>query len=170
MRMIATSLAAVCLATAGASAIAPMAATAGAAAAITVENPHARPSLGAAKNSAAYMVIRNSGPADKLLAAEGSVARRIELHTHLRKQVDGKVVMQMRQVPHIPLPEKGEVRLQQGGLHIMLMGLNKKLRPGDSFRLRLVFEKNAPLEITVPVNKLSSTMMHDMKNMQHMKH
>ena len=54
---------------------------------------------GLVKNGAAFLTIRNTGPADRLLGAESGVAR-TELHTHLMQ--DG--VMRMRQVEAIEVP------------------------------------------------------------------
>ena len=136
------------------------------AAGVTVENPYARPSLGAARNSAAYMTLKNGSDApDKLIRAEGDVAKEVSLHTHLMKKVDGKVIMQMRPVKDIPIPAHGVTALHPGGLHIMLIGVKKPLKPGDSFTLKLVFAHSGPVTVTVPVKKLSETMMH-MKGMK----
>ena len=126
---------------------------------VTVENPHARPSLGAARNSAAYMTLKNDADApDRLLRAESDVAAEVSLHTHLMKKVDGKVIMRMRPVRDMPIPAHGETKLHPGGLHIMLIGVKKPLRPGDRFPLKLVFEHAAPVTVTVPVKSLAETM------------
>ena len=45
----------------------------------------------------------------------------------------------------------GEVVLEPGGYHIMLMGLAHALEEGSSFPLTLTFEKAGSLEIDVPV-------------------
>ncbi len=135
------------------------------AAGVTVENSFARPSLGAARNSAAYMTLKNtSGQPDRLIRAEGDVAAEVSLHTHLMKKMDGRVIMQMRPVKDMPIPAHGATKLQPGGLHIMLIGVKKALKPGDSFPLKLIFAHAAPVTVTVPVKPLSATMgMHKMK-------
>ena len=126
---------------------------------MTITDLRARPSLGAAHNSIVWMTIRNaSATPDRLLRAEGNVAERVELHTHVMERRDGRVVMRMRPVPDIPVPAEGEVRLEPGGLHVMLIGVRRPLRPGDRFALRLVFENAPMMEVTVPVLKLSETM------------
>ena len=131
---------------------------------IAVENPYARPPLGAGKVAAAFMTLKNDGDeADKLVAAEGDVARRIELHTHIMEQRDGRTIMRMRQIPFMEVPAHGKTVLKPGGLHIMLIGATRPLKPGDSFDLTLVFEKAGRVKVTVPVKKISATMMHRMK-------
>ncbi|GEM_PF-290710 len=143
-----------------------------AAATIKVENPYARPPMGGAKVAAAYMTLKNTGKEDdKLVRAEGDVSERIELHTHVKEQRDGQVVMKMRQVPYMEVPAGGETVLKPGGLHIMLIGVRKDLKPGDVFDLTLVFEKAGKVQVQVPVKKVSATMMHMMKQkMQGMQH
>ncbi len=138
------------------------------AAGVRVDEPHARPPLGAGRVAAAYMtLVDTGGQGDRLLRAESDIAERVELHTHIREQTPGgHVVMKMRQVPHIDIPAGGDTRLRPGGLHVMLIGVRRKLRPGDSFRLRLEFEKAGPVEITVPVRPLSATMRHRMDGMR----
>ncbi len=126
---------------------------------MTVMDLRARPSLGAARNSIVWMTIGNtSATPDRLLRAESDVAERVELHTHIMEKRDGRVVMRMRPVPDIPVPSQGEARLEPGGLHVMLIGVRRPLRPGDRFALRLVFENAPPMDVTVPVLKLSQTM------------
>jgi copper(I)-binding protein len=131
-----------------------------------VENPRARPSLGVAKNTAAFFTIyNNTDKDDKLLRAEGDVARKVELHTHLK--VDG--VFKMRPVKFIAIPAHGKAVLQSGGLHVMVIGVHNKLRVGDSFKLKLNFEHAAPVSITVPVKMLKGHMKMDHKKMHGMK-
>lgn len=120
---------------------------------VSVENPFARPSAGPAGAGAAYMTIRNQGPAaDRLVAASSSVARTTELHTHIR---EGDV-MHMRKVEAIAIPERGAATLAPGGLHVMLMGLHQPLKTGDSFTLTLTFEKAGALTIQVPVKDMGA--------------
>jgi copper(I)-binding protein len=60
------------------------------------------------------------------------------------------------------------VKLEPGGLHVMLINLQKKLVPGEEASITLVFEDGSKQEITVPIKKMQMTMMkHDMKNMKH---
>lgn len=138
---------------------------------ISVENPYARPPMGSGKVAAAFMTLKNDGDeTDRLVAAEGDVAERIELHTHIMEKKDGRVIMRMRQIPHMEVPAHGQTVLKPGGLHIMLIGATRDLKPGDNFDLTLVFEKAGKVKVTVPVKKLSATMMHRMKKKMHGMH
>ncbi len=124
----------------------------------TIEHPWARASAGPARNSAAFMTIHNSGEADRLIAASGDVAARVELHTHL---MEGDV-MKMRQVEAVDVPAGGMATLQPGGFHVMLIGLKQPLKEGDSFPLTLTFEKAGEVTLEVAVEAIGS-----MGGMQH---
>lgn len=102
----------------------------------------------AARNGAAYLVIQNRGAAaDRLMSAETAAAGTVELHATLHEGG----VMRMRPMPAIDLPAGGTVRLQRGGMHVMLIGLREPLKAGTKFPLTLVFEKAGRLEVTVAV-------------------
>ncbi len=115
---------------------------------LTVIDPYARATPPGIENSAAYLALRNSSDSDRrLVAAESPVARAVELHTHLHE--DG--MMRMRQVEHIDIPAQGEVKLQPGGLHIMLLGLERALAPGERIPLTLRFADGEQLSVEAEV-------------------
>jgi hypothetical protein len=99
-------------------------------------------------NGAAYMIIRNIGnQPDRLVSAAGDVAAAIELHT----VENNNGVMAMRPVDSIDVPAGGQVELKPGGYHVMLVGLNQPLAPGDRFALTLQFERAGPVEVIAEV-------------------
>jgi hypothetical protein len=99
-------------------------------------------------NSAAYMILQNSGDtADRLVQAKSEVAQAVELHL---SEMKGEV-MTMRPVEFIEVPGKGQVALKPGGLHIMLIGLKQNLVPGDKVKLTLVFEKSGEMLVEAEV-------------------
>jgi hypothetical protein len=118
---------------------------------LVIEQAWARPTAGRPQNGAAYLIITNHGAEpDRLVAAEGQIARLIDLHQH---RIDPDGVVRMRPVAAVDLPPGETVRLESGGLHVMLMGLAKPLRAGASFPLRLVFERAGAIEIEVSVGR-----------------
>ena len=126
---------------------------------IMVVNPHARPSLGASHNSAAFMTLKNTGSkADSLIAASGDVAARVQIHT----TINDNGLMKMRPVKAIEIPPGGMAMLKPGGYHIMLIGVKKPLKAGDSFSLKLTFKKAGDMTVTVPVRKIGAGMMMKM--------
>lgn len=92
-----------------------------------------------APTAAAYVVIYNPGrTADRLVSARTPAARRTEIH---EMSMDGGV-MRMRAVQGgLPLAAGSRTALQPGGLHLMLMDLQRPLRTGDRVPLILRFER-----------------------------
>lgn len=115
---------------------------------ISVTDPYARAIPPGQPNSAAFMQITNHGDqAVTLTGAATSVAKAAELHTHT--QDNG--VMRMRRVESIDLPAKDTVLLQPGGLHVMLIGLEKTLSEGDEVDLELQFSDGTTEALMLPV-------------------
>jgi hypothetical protein len=97
---------------------------------------------------AVYLSISNRGPApDRLLAAESPIAAKIEFHKSTR--VAG--VMQMRAVSFVDCPAGATVKIEPGGLHIMLLGLKEPLVAGSSFPLTLVFRGAGRIALQVSI-------------------
>lgn len=123
--------------------------------AIDVNHPWARESPPTVLNGAAYMTLINQGDQpDRLLGASGKVAKTIELHTHIMENN----MMKMRPVEAIDVNPGRPTVLQPGGLHIMLIGLERPLTAGQTFTLELQFEKAGviPVEVTVIKDSLMS--------------
>ncbi len=136
---------------------------------VMVEKPFARKAIKAQRNSAAFMTLHNNGPAVAVVAAESPVAEIVELHTH----VHDNGVMRMRKIDKIELPAGGEVTLQPGGLHVMLLGLKQDLNEGERISVTLKFSDGSSKTIEAPVRMVMRPKMkgmkHDMKGMDHSK-
>lgn len=116
--------------------------------ALSVANPYVRAMPPVIKNTTAYMQLKNSGDLQRtLVSAESSVARLVELHTHIRE--DG--MLKMRRVEKIDIPAHQTVELKPGDMHVMLIGLTKNLNKLDSIELTLVFENGERMKIDTPV-------------------
>jgi len=91
----------------------------------------------AQKVTAAYMVIENAGAEDLVLrSAETGAAGVVEIH----EMVHEGDVMKMRKIEELTVPAWGMVELKPGGLHLMLINLEKPLGEGDGLPLLLHFE------------------------------
>ena len=115
-------------------------------------NTQAGGMLSGGLNSAAYLVINNTGAEDRLIQATSTVARVVELHTV--EETNG--VKAMRQVEAIVVPANGTATLKPGGFHIMLIDVQQDLKPDDTFTITLTFEKAGA--ITVPVTVRNPVM------------
>ncbi|WP_421773462.1 copper chaperone PCu(A)C [Gracilimonas sp.] len=99
--------------------------------------------------SAAYFVYTNSlDKADTLLSIEADFAEMVQVHESYETE-DG--MMGMREQKEVVVRPAGEIRFKQGGLHIMLMGLNWELQNGDSVAVRLEFAAAGEVVIKLPV-------------------
>lgn len=117
---------------------------------ITIEDAYARSASPMAKSGAAFMMIKNSGEADRLVAASSDAAARTELHTHLEGE---NGVMRMVHVEEgFELPADGMIAMQRGGKHVMLMGLNAPMEQGAMVTVTLTFEKAGDVVVEVPVD------------------
>ena len=132
---------------------------------VRVDAPYARAVPPGAPASAAFMDLTNMGKEDTaLVAARSDVSSVTELHTHIHDHG----VMRMRPIDKIDLPAGQTVHLQPGGLHIMLINLNKSLKPGDTVHLTLIFKDGSRRVISLPVRALNMPMMmHHHAHKQH---
>lgn len=121
----------------------------------------------------AYLTITNAGAqSDFLVGGKTGAAKSVELHTH---QKDGQV-MRMVALSSIEVPAGQTVTFAPGGLHVMLIGLAKPLKEGESFPLTLEFANAGPVTVTVDVKAVGAAgpggpgMAHDpAMHDQHMK-
>jgi copper(I)-binding protein len=65
--------------------------------------------------------------------------------------MDTSGTMKMEHQTSVPIPPEGEVRLEPGGLHLMLVGLVQDLKEGDKFPLSLNFQESGEIEVEVTV-------------------
>ena len=122
------------------------------------------------------MLHNNTGTDDVLVGASTEVAEKAELHTH-KESADG--VMQMMKIEGgIALPAGEMHELARGGDHVMLMGLTRALKDGDTFPLTLTFEQAGAITVQAVVDnarKPGEGMMDhsahgNMDHSQHMTH
>ena len=101
-----------------------------------------------ARALAAYMVIDNGSSADdRLVSVQCNFARSAELH----KSEDVNGMMDMTSLPAIVIPAHGQAVLQPGGMHIMLMALQRQLQVGEHVTLNLTFEKAGVIAVQAAV-------------------
>jgi len=118
---------------------------------IKIEEAWAWESPPTVTNGAAYMTVVNTGKVtDRLVGASGDVSGIVELHTHL---MEGGM-MKMRPLEAIEVSPGEATVLSPGGLHIMLIELKKPLVAGQTFPLRLRFEKAGEIPVEVTVHKM----------------
>jgi len=94
--------------------------------------------------AAAYFTAVNRGPAaDTLVAVSSPLAQMAMLH----RETDGG----MTALARAAVPAGDSLVLRVGGTHVMLMGLTRLFRPGDTVSLTLTFAHAGPMVVAAPV-------------------
>ena len=115
---------------------------------ITVTDAWARSSPVADRAGAVYMVLKNNTAVDdKLLSAQSDIAQTIEMH----ETKDSGGMLQMSPISNVPIPGNGKAELKPGGMHLMLIGLNRELQAGDTISFTLFFDKAGQIPVAVQV-------------------
>jgi copper(I)-binding protein len=115
--------------------------------ALEVRDAWARPSV-TDSNGAVYLTIENgTDQNDVLLSAQTDLATAVELHL---SQMDGDH-MSMHRQEQVAIPSGEAVRFSPGGFHVMLIGLTRDLKTGETFELQLDFERAGQKTVTVIV-------------------
>ncbi len=127
-----------------------------AAAQTTVTDPWLRATVAQQKASGMFAVI-TSAQGGKLVAASSPVAGLVEIHTMAMEAG----VMRMRELAGgLPLAAGQAVKLEPGGVHLMLMDLKQQLVAGQTVPLTLVIEgpdgKRQDVALEVPVRALGA--------------
>ncbi len=131
---------------------------------VEVVEPYARATAPGQMNSAAFMQLKNTGTATRVIGASSTAAEAVELHTHQNDQG----VMRMRQIEAIDLPANETITLAPGGLHIMLIGLPQALAAGSTVDLKLEFEDGDSRTLEVPVQMvMPGGMQHGQQHKAH---
>lgn len=117
---------------------------------VTITDPWVRMPPPGAKNTGAFMLLKNPTKSDrKLVAASNPASKVTELHTH----VNEGGVMKMRQVPHIEVKAGGQAELKPGSLHVMLIDLVAPLKEGATVAITLTFDDGSSTVVNAPVRK-----------------
>lgn len=118
---------------------------------LSVSDPWIRPSAKGA-NSAFFFQVENKGDkADTLIAVKYANSEIVELHETYKKEND---MMGMRAVKFVAIPAKSSVMFKPRDLHIMLIGLTKDVKIGESYDLKLVFKKAGEVKTTAVVRDM----------------
>jgi periplasmic copper chaperone A len=100
-------------------------------------------------NSAAYMRLFDRGTEpDELISASSPVAGKVELHVF---NVENGVYGMHRVIAIRVSPGAAATVLEPGGAHVMLEGLKRPLKEGETFPLSLTFKKAGELNVDVKV-------------------
>jgi copper(I)-binding protein len=111
--------------------------------------------------TAAYLMVKNTGGADALIAASSPISGMVQLHEVI---TEGSTSKMQEKPGGFPVPANGMLELKPGGYHIMLMDLKSQPKEGETVQIELTFEKAGKVTITAPVKAASGSsadMNHD---------
>jgi len=115
--------------------------------AINVEN-WARPGT-QGQMSGAYLTYENPlNVVDTLVSAESSVAAMTQIH---ESYITDDGLSGMREMKQLIVQPGDKLILKKGGLHVMLMNLNRDLNVTDSVNVTLNFSQAGKVKIKLPV-------------------
>jgi hypothetical protein len=106
---------------------------------MAVERARCGPTAPGATVGACTLVLHNLGSeADRLVAVETRVARRVEIH--MTSIADG--IMRMRPLPRgVDISADSVVDFRARGYHLMLLELQAPLAPEETIEASLIFER-----------------------------
>ncbi|OED50822.1 hypothetical protein ACH42_00640 [Endozoicomonas sp. (ex Bugula neritina AB1)] len=111
---------------------------------VQLKNGSARATVPGMSSSAVYFSIHNGGKQSiRLTGVESPLAKKSELHT----TVMNNGMMRMQEVEVLEIPAGGDVELKPGGYHVMLMGLNEQIKPGEHVPVTLSFSNGETVTI-----------------------
>ncbi len=120
---------------------------------LTIVHPHALATVAGQSMGGVFMTIENAGEGDALVQVSSAIVPRAALHSMAMDQG----IMRMREIARIEIPAKSTVELkQQAGAHIMLEGLKAPLVAGQTFPMKLKFEKAGEIAIDVHIEALDA--------------
>ncbi len=130
---------------------------------ITISSRIVRASIPGSPNSAAYMVIANSGSQpDALIAARCACAAKVDIH----RTEDMRGMSMMVSAAPVVVPPHGQMLFQPGGYHLMLTGLKEPLRDRGQQAITLVFKRagaiRANFRISAQINLGTEVPMRGM--------
>ena len=115
---------------------------------ITLRDTWARPGI-AGGTSAVYFVLENpASQEESLQSASSDIAEASELH---RSEMSSDGTMSMHHQMSVPIPAGEEVAFEPGGLHVMLINLQRDLNEGETISLVLKFKNAGEMQLDVPV-------------------
>ena len=121
---------------------------------VTVKDAWVRGTVPAQTTTGAFMTITSTAEA-KLVGAASPVAKMVEIHESM---MHGSTA-HMQEVTAVPLPAGKPVQLKPGAHHVMLMGVSKPLKPGETVPLTLTIEekgKRSTVEVKAAVRPIGS--------------
>jgi copper(I)-binding protein len=100
------------------------------------------------ESAVVYFTVRNGTEvADTLVRAATPIAATADVH----REMSMGGMMHMEPAGPVAVPAGGALRLEPGGMHLMLEHLTRRPRVGDTLDVTLTFSRAGPIQVRVPV-------------------
>lgn len=113
-------------------------------------------------NAALYFTATSGGDDDRLLGASTDAASSVEIHETTMGD-DG--TMGMQAVDGLDLPAGGDLVLEPGGYHLMLLEADR-MEVGDTIEVTITWEQAGDMTISADVVEPGETMDHEDMDME----
>ena len=110
------------------------------------------------KVTAAYLSVTNPAPVPVTITG-GTADLAAEVQIHATREIDG--YMRMERLQQIELPPGGSARLEPGGVHLMLMQLQRMPAVGERLRLCLTLSSGQSACTEAEVKKSAAAAPRD---------
>lgn len=118
---------------------------------LSVNDSWIRPAAQGANSAFFFQLVNQSDKPDTLIAVKFAHSEVVELHETFKKKND---MMGMRAVKSVAIPAKGTVVFKPRDLHIMLIGLTKDVKLGETYELKLVLKKAGEIKTKAVVRDM----------------
>jgi iron complex outermembrane receptor protein len=121
---------------------------------IFIAHPWSRPTAPGMPMGVAYVTLENRGTAeDVLVSASTPAATRVEFH----QTTLSEGIARMRPLARVVLPPGKSVKVEPGGIHMMLVDLKQPLQAGTQVPLTLVFRDAGKAEVLLNIESRDVT-------------
>ena len=126
--------------------------------ALTVERAVVRLSPNPAAPSVAYFTLKGGPVDDRLIDVLSPVAVRAELHESMTMNnpstSSGQGMATMKPIEGgVPVPAGSTIKFEQGGKHVMLFGVNARVKPDETMALVFTFASGSKYRIQASVRR-----------------
>jgi hypothetical protein len=135
---------------------------------LKISNIWARATPGRARTAAVYIerILNSGGQIDSLIYISSPLARKNLIH----KAIVENGIAKMSHVKVLKIHAGRSVSLKPGGLHIMMIGIQKSLKRGSKFPMILEFKKAGKIKVVVEVKNFGSSSMMKMDHKKKHQH
>lgn len=116
---------------------------------VVIEDAWSRASIGTSRPGVAYMTLHNAGAEPVVVAGlRTDLAMMPMIHA---TSTDAQGVTRMSHMEAVEIPTGETVALEPGGLHLMLMDLQRPMVEGESYTLSVIFADGTEATVEVPI-------------------